>query len=107
MSRYHVKLCNRELPSFDIDHDETILAAATRAGVVLPAGCRVGACRTCAARLRGGRVHMPTGNSLTQEMLDGHVVLTCIATVSSDIELDVGEPSRPLLRSKWILPWTD
>ncbi len=106
MVSWRVTLCNRNL-SFDIREGETILEAAERAGVVLLAGCRAGACRTCALRSHRGRVHLPDATSLNPEMLAAHVVLACVATVSSDCEFDAGTPEQPLLHPRWIRPWTE
>lgn len=93
--------------SFPIEDGETLLDAAERAGVPIIAGCRYGACLTCAARLRTGKVHLPEGTALTEEMLAAHVVLPCVTTVSSDVELDVSAPDRTLLHPRFIRPWTD
>ena len=41
---------------FDVARDEPILAAAIRAGIGLPYGCRDGACGSCKSRLVEGRV---------------------------------------------------
>ncbi|MGA1693689.1 MAG: 2Fe-2S iron-sulfur cluster-binding protein, partial [Burkholderiaceae bacterium] len=42
--------------SFPVDDGETLLAAALRAGVVLPYGCKDGACGSCKATLVAGSV---------------------------------------------------
>ncbi|MEY3669233.1 MAG: hypothetical protein RL258_628, partial [Pseudomonadota bacterium] len=47
------------LPSgktFPVDPQETILEAALRAGIVLPYGCKDGACGSCKATLTQGEV---------------------------------------------------
>ena len=41
---------------FEVQRDETLLAAAIRQGVGLPYGCRDGACGSCKSRLIEGRV---------------------------------------------------
>ena len=42
--------------SFPVDTGETILEAALRAGIVLPYGCKDGACGSCKATLQDGEV---------------------------------------------------
>jgi ferredoxin len=107
MPRYHVTLANRDGVRFVASDDESLLDAATRAGVALLSGCRVGACRTCAARLISGKVQMPAGTSMTPELAQAHVVLLCVARAAADTTLHVGSPTRPLLHPSLILPWTD
>lgn len=105
MAPYRVTLQDRDV-SFPIEEGETILHAARRAGVPMMAGCHHGACRTCAARLKGGRVHLPEGTALTPALLRDHVLLPCVTTVSSDVVLQTGPPGEPL-DAGLILPWTD
>lgn len=107
MLKYQVQLRNRDGVTFDVEPGESILDAARRAGQPMIAGCRTGACLTCAARLVHGRVHMPEGTALTAEMVRAHVVLPCVATVSSDVSLVVGRPGKPLLHRRLLRPWTD
>jgi ferredoxin len=104
---WRVTLENRDGVSFPIEAEQTVLDAATAAGVPLVAGCRYGACLTCAVRLRTGRVHYPEGTGLTDEMTAAHVVLACVTTVSSDVTLVVGKPDAPLLHPRHLKPWTD
>ncbi|MCB9682536.1 MAG: 2Fe-2S iron-sulfur cluster binding domain-containing protein [Alphaproteobacteria bacterium] len=107
MPSYRVTLLHRDGASFPVGLGQTILDAAELAGVPLLAGCRTGACLTCAARLVVGKVHVPDGTALTQEMVDAHVVLPCVCTVGADCELEVGRPGRTLLHPRHLHPWTD
>ena len=72
--------------AFDVARDETILAAAMRAGVGLPYGCRDGACGSCKSRLVEGRVihgaHQLKALSAAEE--EGGYILTCCATPQTD-----------------------
>ena len=72
--------------SFEVARDEAILAAAIRAGVGLPYGCRDGACGSCKSRLIEGRVlhgaHQHKALSLAEE--DAGWILTCCATPQTD-----------------------
>ena len=72
--------------SFDVARDEPILAAAIRAGVGLPYGCRDGACGSCKSKLREGRVihgaHQLKALSVAEE--EAGFILTCCATPTTD-----------------------
>jgi ring-1,2-phenylacetyl-CoA epoxidase subunit PaaE len=59
--------------------DETILAAAGRAGLDVPYSCRSGVCATCRAKLLEGRVRMDRNFALEKADLDAGFVLTCQA----------------------------
>jgi len=59
--------------------DESLLAAAERAGLDLPYSCRSGVCATCRARLLEGRVRMDRNFALEPADLDAGFVLTCQA----------------------------
>jgi len=64
--------------------DESILAAAGRAGLDVPYSCRSGVCATCRARLLEGRVRMDRNFALEQADLDAGFVLTCQAHPLTD-----------------------
>lgn len=102
-----VTLDNRGGVSFDVEPGQTILDAAEEAGIPMISGCRVGGCRTCAARLIEGSVSMPQGTAMTAALVEAGVVLTCVATARADARLEVGRPGRPLIQPGLILPWTE
>ena len=65
---------------FACEADETILAAAIRAGVGLPYGCKNGACGSCKGKILDGAVaHKPhQARALTdQEKLQGMSLFCC------------------------------
>ncbi len=64
--------------------DESILAAAGRAGLDVPYSCRSGVCATCRAKLLEGRVRMDRNFALEQADLDAGFVLTCQAHPMTD-----------------------
>ncbi|MBL8328054.1 MAG: CDP-6-deoxy-delta-3,4-glucoseen reductase [Rubrivivax sp.] len=72
--------------SFSVERDEPILAAAIRAGIGLPYGCRDGACGSCKSRLLEGRVihgvHQQKALSDAEEAQG--LILTCCATPQTD-----------------------
>ena len=59
--------------------DESILAAASRAGMDVPYSCRSGVCATCRAKLLQGRVRMDRNFALEEDELAAGHVLTCQA----------------------------
>lgn len=59
--------------------DESILAAASRAGMDVPYSCKSGVCATCRAKLLEGRVRMDRNFALDKADLDAGFVLTCQA----------------------------
>jgi ferredoxin len=67
---------------------QSLLDAATAAGVMLPRSCRNGTCRACMARVVAGSVqHRIEWPGLSaDEKLEGWV-LPCVALATSDVEL--------------------
>jgi CDP-4-dehydro-6-deoxyglucose reductase, E3 len=72
--------------SFDVARDEPILAAAIRAGIGLPYGCRDGACGSCKSRLLEGRVIHGAHQlrTLPPAEEDAGAILPCCATPQTD-----------------------
>ena len=76
--------------SFEVERDEPILAAAIRAGIGLPYGCRDGACGSCKSRLLEGRVihgaHQQKALSDAEEAAG--LILPCCATPQTDCVIE-------------------
>ncbi len=72
----------RELPY--TSKDDSILAAATRAGMDLPYSCRSGVCATCRARVLEGQVRMERNFALEPADIAAGFVLTCQAQPLSE-----------------------
>ena len=76
--------------SFTVERDEPILAAAIRAGIGLPYGCRDGACGSCKSRLVEGRVihgvHQQKALSDAEEAQG--LILTCCSTPQTDCVIE-------------------
>ena len=72
---------------FPVQSNETILQAALRAGVVLPYGCKDGACGSCKSQLLEGEVDY--GNYQKKALSDDERaqggVLICCATPKTDV----------------------
>jgi CDP-4-dehydro-6-deoxyglucose reductase len=75
---------------FEVQTDETILAAAIRQGVGLPYGCKDGACGSCKSRLLAGKVLHGAHQlkALTAAEEDAGLVLTCCARPQTDVTLE-------------------
>jgi len=90
--------------AFDVARDETILAAAIRAGVGMPYGCRDGACGSCKSKLKEGRVlhgaHQHKALSEAEEAAG--MILTCCATPQTDCVVEArvvpGAGEYPVLK---------
>ena len=83
--------------------NETVLAAAERAGVALPFGCRTGACATCTGQLLDGRIeHARPPRALKERHREAGYVLLCIAEPRSNCRIVVGAGVQTELVSN---PW--
>ena len=80
------------LPSndtFPIETNETILDAALRANVILPYGCKDGACGSCKSKVISGVVkHAENSTALSDEEIDHSIALLCHTTVESDVTIE-------------------
>lgn len=79
---------------FQAESYETVLDAALRQGIVLPYGCRNGACGSCVAKLVSGQIEYQGGELppalLPEEAAVGMVAL-CQARPVSDLEIESRE----------------
>lgn len=75
---------------FSVDADEPVLNAALRQGLVLPYGCRNGACGSCKARVTEGATiqgeHVP--KALTDDEAAAGFRLLCCTTALGDLILE-------------------
>ncbi len=80
---------------YPADREQTVLAAAERAGLRLPSSCRNGTCRTCICRMASGAVtyRMAWPGLSPDEKRDGYV-LPCVAYPEGDLTLEAR--ARPL-----------
>jgi CDP-4-dehydro-6-deoxyglucose reductase len=79
--------------SFACDDDETVLAAAMRADLMIPYGCRNGACGTCKSHLLEGVVdygHYQPGALTEAEQRQGYALL-CVARPKTGLTVEVRE----------------
>jgi len=82
--------------SFPCDDGETVLSAAMRADLMIPYGCRNGACGTCKSRILGGSVDYGSyqHSTLTDAEKQQNLVLLCVATPLADVMFEVREVRR-------------
>jgi CDP-4-dehydro-6-deoxyglucose reductase len=78
---------------FTCEEDETVLAAAMRAGVGLPYGCKNGACSSCRGKVLSGAVtHKPhQERALTAEDEAKGYSLFCCAIAHEDLVIEARE----------------
>jgi ferredoxin len=74
--------------SFAVARDESLLRAASRAGIELPSSCRNGTCRTCMCLLLDGDISyaIEWPGLLAEEKAEGWI-LPCVARAESDLVL--------------------
>ena len=77
--------------TFNAEQDENLLAAALRAGIVIPHNCRNGICGSCRARVVSGEVEMGEVKPevINEQQREQGYILCCQAQSRSDLELDV------------------
>ncbi len=82
--------------SFACEPDETVLQAAMRADLMIPYGCRNGACGTCKGRILEGAVDYGPhqASTLTDEEKRDGLALFCCARPTTDLVIEVREVRR-------------
>ena len=82
--------------AFSCEAEETVLQAAMRADLMIPYGCRNGACGTCKGRILEGDVdfgaHQPS--TLTEDEKRRGLALFCVARPRTDLVIEVREVRR-------------
>ena len=79
--------------TFSAETDETILDAALRQGLILPYGCRDGACGSCRGKVLSGEVDHGQAqlHALSEDDRRDGFALFCCAKAKSDLEIEVRE----------------
>ena len=82
--------------SFACDDGETILAAAMRAELMIPYGCRNGACGTCKTRILSGSVNYGhyQASTLTEAEKLQNLALLCVASPLTDVAVEIRDVRR-------------
>lgn len=78
---------------FGVEPSESILEAALRHGIILPYGCRNGACGSCMGTVTAGAIVYPSGppDALSDADAAQHKALFCQAHPASDLTIQVRE----------------
>lgn len=72
-----------------VEPDETILTAAMIKGIDPPFSCQIGACSTCRAKLKSGKVDMESRDALMDSEIEEGFILTCTShPMSDDVVVD-------------------
>ncbi|MCE3605674.1 2Fe-2S iron-sulfur cluster-binding protein [Massilia sp. P8910] len=73
---------------FEAEEGRALLLAAEDAGIVLPASCRNGTCRTCLCRVAAGEVaYLIDWPGLSPDDKRAGDTLPCVAVARSDLAL--------------------
>jgi CDP-4-dehydro-6-deoxyglucose reductase len=82
--------------TFACEDGDTVLQSAMRADLMIPYGCRNGACGTCKGRILQGEVefgaHQPS--TLTDDEKRRGLALVCVAKPTTDLVIEVREVRR-------------
>ena len=82
---------NGETTTIQVPESQSILDAATDAGIDLPFSCSAGVCTTCAAQILSGEVEQSEGMGVSPELQAEGYALLCVAYPRSDIKLESGK----------------
>jgi ferredoxin len=77
--------------TIQVSESQSILQAATDAGIDLPFSCSAGVCTTCAAQILSGEVEQSEGMGVSPELQAEGYALLCVAYPRSDIKLESGK----------------
>jgi CDP-4-dehydro-6-deoxyglucose reductase len=82
--------------SFACESNETVLQAAMRADLMIPYGCRNGACGSCKGRILEGEVDYGPyqASTLTDDEKERGLALFCCARPKTDLVIEVREVRR-------------
>ena len=74
--------------NIQVNEEQTILQAATDAGIELPYSCSAGVCTTCAAQVLSGEVDQSDGMGVSPELQAEGYTLLCVAYPRSNLKLE-------------------
>jgi len=80
--------------TFEAQENESILDAATRAGITIRKSCDNGVCEICRAQLKAGKVNTPQGIR-TADHPDANPLLSCVSQARSDLILELNKVLGP------------
>lgn len=74
---------------FSMPSNQTVLAAAKKAGAIVPSSCSQGICGTCKTALLKGTVEMNHNGGIRQREIDKGLRLLCCSKPTSDLVIDL------------------
>ncbi|MDD4953832.1 MAG: ASKHA domain-containing protein [Candidatus Omnitrophica bacterium] len=81
--------------TIEIEKDKTILSAAISAGVYINSVCGGdGVCGKCRVIIKKGQINSPPESILSPKEKEKNICLACMATVHSDLEVEIPAGSR-------------
>jgi ferredoxin-NADP reductase len=80
---------SRSGKTFDMPANQTVLAAAKKAGAIVPSSCSQGVCGTCKTAVLQGTVEMNHNGGIRQREIDKGLRLLCCSKPTSDLLLDL------------------
>ncbi|WP_260961464.1 hybrid-cluster NAD(P)-dependent oxidoreductase [Pseudomonas citri] len=80
---------SRSGKTFTMSGSQTVLAAAKKAGAIVPSSCSQGVCGTCKTALLKGTVDMNHNGGIRQREIDKGLRLLCCSKPTSDLVIDL------------------
>jgi len=80
---------SRSGKTFSMPSHQTLLAAAKKAGAIVPSSCSQGVCGTCKTAVLHGTVEMNHNGGIRQREIDKGLRLLCCSKPTSDLVLDL------------------
>lgn len=80
---------SRSGKSFSMPGNQTVLAAAKKAGAIVPSSCSQGICGTCKTAVLQGTVAMNHNGGIRQREIDKGLRLLCCSKPTSDLVIDL------------------
>ncbi|MFZ6050333.1 flavin reductase family protein, partial [Pseudomonas sp. CR3202] len=75
--------------TFTMSAEQTVLAAAKKAGAIVPSSCSQGVCGTCKTAILEGTVEMKHNGGIRQREIDKGLRLLCCSRPTSDLVIDL------------------
>ena len=80
---------SRSGKTFSMPGNQTVLAAAKKAGAIVPSSCSQGVCGTCKTAVLQGTVEMNHNGGIRQREIDKGLRLLCCSKPKSDLVIDL------------------
>jgi ferredoxin len=107
MTVYQIRLVNPEVAldrTITVADEQYILDVAEAADIRLPAGCRLGECSACVAKLISGEVDQSEQKFLRPKEVEAGYTVTCVAYPLSDCTLETHQETVLYQSSLYFAP---